>query len=732
MTLGLVCLLAWSAGIALAGVSGVLRLELGVLAICLGAASAAVGSALRPAVYGLGLAFLLLGVGRVELAPAPAALDPTQVARLAGQQVSVRGSVTDDPKPQSQGYEAVIQSFAEAGSGALTGLHSRLLVQVRSQVEPAPGDEVEVSGRLALPRDRPGFDRRTELALKGIQFELRPAQLRVLKAAGGIRAAPLWLRERYRAAIAELLPPPHAQVLVGVVLGVRSGIPAQLQQDLIVTGLVHLLVLSGLKVAILARLARAALFPLLGRLAVVPVLVLIALYALAGGATPAALRATGMGALALVAAQVGRPTYVWTSLAAAAAGMLGWQPELIWDVGFQLSFAGTAAIILLTPGLEARLHWLPGVLREPFAVTAAAQIGTAPFMASGFHLLSPVAPVANALVLPLLPALVAAGLLITPLSALPPIGQLAAVPLAALLAYLDQVAGLLARVPAAAVPVPAISLLGGVAYYAALGAALVAQRSGGRTRRGAVVAGVVLPLLVAGGELVQWSRPDTSATVLAVGQGQAVLLSGSGGRVLIDGGSSPTRLAAQLGARLPPWVRALDGLVITGTGAAHVGGLAGFDRSVETVVLPAGAKGGTAWRGVALAQLARGAEVLQVHAGQRVSLAGFQIDILSPEVGGDAVQLGLRVSAGHGSTFCDMADLDTDSQQAAAPRLARLGGCTELLVPDAGRSAPAPDLLKAARASRLLVSDGGGQLARDLPRSGIYRTSEEGDIAVSL
>ncbi|MDQ6898875.1 MAG: hypothetical protein M3072_05105, partial [Candidatus Dormibacteraeota bacterium] len=275
-------------------------------------------------------------------------------------------------------------------------------------------------------------------------------------------------------------------------------------------------------------------------------------------------------------------------------------------------------------------------------------------------------------------------------------------------------------------------LAGGVAYYVALAAALVVQRSSGRTRQGALAAGVVLPLLVAGAEMVQWSRPDTSATVLAVGQGQAILLSGSGGRVLIDGGSSPTKLATQLGARLPPWIRALDGLVITGTGAAHVGGLAGFDRSVDTVVLPAGAKGGTAWRGVALAQLARGAQVLQVHAGQRMSLAGFQIDILSPEVGGDAVQLGLRISAGHGRTFCDMADLDFDSQLAAAARLVRLGGCSELLLPDAGRSAPAPELLKAARAGRLLVSDGGGQLARDLPRFGVYRTSEEGDITVSL
>ena len=727
MTHGLVCLLAWSAGIALAGVSGVLQLEFGVLALCLAATAAALSSVVRPALYGLSLVFLLLGVARVELAPAPAVPDPAQIAQLAGQQATVRGTVVEDPKPLGQGYEAVVQPLDGAAP------RSRLLVQVRSQVEPAPGDEVEVSGRLVLPRDRPGFDRRSELALKGIEFELRPAQLRVLSPAGGIRALPLWLREKYRAAIAGLLPPPYAQLLIGVVLGVRAGIPAQLQQDLIATGLVHLLVLSGLKVAIFARLARAALFPLLGRLAVVPVLALIVLYALAGGATPAALRAAAMGGLALAAAQAGRPTHVWTSLAAAAAGMLGWQPELIWDVGFQLSFAGTAAIILLTPGLEARLHRIPGLLREPFAVTAAAQIGTAPFMASGFHLLSPVAPVANAFVLPLLPALVAAGLLIAPLALVPAAGQLAAIPVAALLTYLEQVAALLARVPAAAVPVPATSLLGGLAYYAALGAAVVAPRSSGRARRTALVAGVVLPLLVAGGEMVHWSRPDTSATVLAVGQGQAVLLNGPSGRLLIDGGSSPGRLAAQLGTRLPPWVRELDGLIITGTGAAHVAGLAGFDRSVGAVILPAGPKGGTAWRGVALAELARGARVLQVQAGQRLHVAGLQVDILSPEAAGiDAVQLGLRVSGGNGRAFCDLADLDADAQQAVAARLARLGGCSDLLLPDAGRSAPAPELLAAARASRFLVSDGGGQLARDLPRTGVYRTSEEGDITVRL
>src|SRR5207249_349851 len=95
------------------------------------------------------------------------------------------------------------------------------------------------------------------------------------------------------------LPAPHAAMLLGIVLGVRQGIPAALENALIATGLVHLLVLSGLKVAVFARMVQGVLAPILGRLATWPALALIGLYALAGGATPAAIRASAMGGLAI-------------------------------------------------------------------------------------------------------------------------------------------------------------------------------------------------------------------------------------------------------------------------------------------------------------------------------------------------------------------------------------------------------------------------------------------------
>src|SRR6202030_2002786 len=226
-----------------------------------------------------------------------------------------------------------------------------------------------------------------------------------------------------------------------------------------------LLVLSGLKVAVFARIAQGAIRPLLGRHATWPALALIGVYALAGGATPAAVRAALMGGLAIAAQRLGRPAHVWTSLALTAAAMLGWRPELAWDVGFQLSFAGTAAIILLTPGIERRLPWMPQFVREPFAVTCAAQV--------------------------------VAGLVLGPLSVLPDLARVVAVPIAGVLAYLEQVAYLLARVPAAAVSIPRFPAWAGVAYYGAVGPAIAAGQMRGRARRIALLGAVGAPVLIA-------------------------------------------------------------------------------------------------------------------------------------------------------------------------------------------------------------------------------------------
>jgi competence protein ComEC len=732
---GLVVALAWCATLAATVVLLPMQPKVGVIAVAAAGPVLALGIVMRPALLAFALAAALLGVGRAELPPSDAQA-PVRAASAVGAAVVMTGRVADDARSTAGGAEALVEPSAMTAIGAALTDVGNLLVRWRGPEVAGFGDRIKAAGKLALPRDLPDFDRRAYLAQRGVFLELDATSFDVVQGGGGVAALPSFLRAGYVSALDGALPSPHAAMLLGIVLGIKQGIPPGLQQALTATGLIHLLVLSGLKVAVFGRIVQGALVPVLGRMATWPALGLIALYALVGGATPAAVRASAMGGLAIVATHLGRPSHVWTSLALTAAAMLGWHPELAWDVGFQLSFAGTAAIILLTPGIARRVRFLPHVLREPFAVTCAAQVGTAPMMAADFHVISPVAPVANALTLPILPVLVAAGLVLGVVGFLPELARLAAIPIAGLLMYVEQVAYLLARVPAAAIAVPAMPAWLGLAYYSALGPAVAAAHLKGSHRKASIAAAVIAPVLISTTALAAWANSPPQAIVMNVGDGQAVLLRGPQSVLLVDGGPSPARLAAELGTQLPPWQRGLDALIITAPGLGHVGGLTGLDRSATVVVVPAGELSGSAWRSAALEQATRGARIKTAIAGSTFTLGGFELQVLAPERGapGDepgAADLAFRAVAPDGRSFCDFSDLDLDAQTVAAIRLR--GSCTYLLLPSGGRSRLSPALERAAITSSttLIASRGPGRLATGYPPD-VVRTDQEGTITLPL
>ncbi len=729
----LVIAVSWSSALAAAVVIAPSQSWIGALAVALAIPCLALAIAIRPAVLALALMAALLAVGRAEL-PSLDAGAATRAVALAGQTATITGHVADDTRAAAGGSEVLVEPDLILVSGSPVAGVGNLMVRWRGPAEAGFGDQLNATGKLALPRDLPSFDRRAYLAQRHAYLELDTAGINVTDPASGIAALPSWLRTRYIAAVLAALPAPHAAVLLGVVLGIRQGIPPALQQALIATGLVHLLVLSGLKVAVFARIVQSALRPILRGYATVPALCFIGLYALAGGATPAAIRAAVMGGMAIAAAGLGRPSHVWTSLAATAAAMLAWRPELAWDVGFQLSFAGTAAIILLTPCIEGRLQWLPLFFREPFAVTCAAQIGTLPMMATDFHLLSPVGPVANALVLPILPFIVASGLALGPLSVIPDLARVAALPIAGLLAYIEQLAYLLARLPAAAIPVVRFPTWAGLAYYAGLGAVIAAGHVNPRRRALALGTAVVAPALIAVTALCMWAISPPQVSVLAVGNGQAILFRSAQGVILVDAGPSPARLSDELGQILPPWQARLDLVAITAPGLGHIAGFAGLDRPAGTVLIPDAQLTGSAWRSAAYTAVARGAKVMRARAGDLLEAAGFKLEVISPEPGapGDqvgAAYLGLRVVAQSGRSFCDLSDLDLDAQTIAASRLA--GSCTYLLLPAGGRTRLSPDLERVTSNAQLIASLASGRLARDFPKT-VLRTDQEGTITLPM
>jgi competence protein ComEC len=287
----------------------------------------------------------------------------------------------------------------------------------------SPGDEVEVdaSGLRGLDR-RPGADSADALEREAVEGVATAPQVFVLANAGpSLATLIVGAQARLIGAVNAELPEPAAALLLGIAFGIHQPLSPDVRAPLQDAGLIHIVVVSGLKVVLviglLSALARVLEWSRARTLLVaVPV---IAAYVLISGAGPAAMRSALMAGAAMLAATGGRRIDPVPMLALVAALKLGLSPALVDDPGFQLSFLGTAGILVLSAPIAARLPG-PRILAEPFAMTLAAQVATLPIMAGTFGVIALGGPIANALVLPLLPVMIVAGGVGATLSALHP------------------------------------------------------------------------------------------------------------------------------------------------------------------------------------------------------------------------------------------------------------------------------------------------------------------------
>ncbi len=539
------------------------------------------------------LAALALGLWRDE-----ATRPPTGAAGLAyysGRDVAIVGTVTGEPEVLDRGetIRVAVESLT-LDNGAARRVSGTVLVHLGALTPLSYGDRLSLGGTLAPPPILPGGSGgayRAYLAAQGIVTVMDYPRLQRLGGGNGnpLLALAVALRSFMERGIQHVLPAPENALLLGILLGTRTRALGDLTAPFVATGMIHVVAVDGLKVSIFVgtvyRLSRRVLG---ARLAPLPALTALLLYVLLTGATPAGLRSALMWTLALAAAHVGRRSDGATSLALAAALLTLATPRILWDLGFQLSLSGTAAIVLLTPGIERRLARLPAAVREVTAVSLAAQAGTVPLVAAGFAQVSLVAPLANALLLPLLGPIIVLGAPAALAGALiPALGALPGLPVYPFLALLAVAVGALARLPLAAFPSASWPLAVVAAYYLLLGlAARGPLRAEGPLPRDRFVDGPRLvwlrPVAALGAAVallaatVAWQAPRGRyvLSVLPLGASQGLLLTTPGGRAaLIDAGDTPSALNATLGSRLPFWRTRIDMMALSGVDRAHVGGL---------------------------------------------------------------------------------------------------------------------------------------------------------------
>lgn len=194
-------------------------------------------------------------------------------------------------------------------------------------------------------------------------------------------------------------PKPQSELLSGILLGVKSNLSREFKAALVATGTIHVVVVSGYNIVLLASFI-LLLAPFFGRKKVTFLaLVTIVLYTVLVGFSAPTLRALIMGSVTLLAVLLGKRTIAIYSLIVAALIMLLINPEYIFDISFQLTFAATLGVLLFTKAFERKLNKFPKWFRETLATTLAAQSLVIPLLFYYFGTVSLLSPVVNTLVL---------------------------------------------------------------------------------------------------------------------------------------------------------------------------------------------------------------------------------------------------------------------------------------------------------------------------------------------
>lgn len=658
---------AWIAGAVAAAILGVAAWPLAIAIAAIALTAALVRHDARTVCYAAALPAIFIGaVARFELHDdGPAADDVVHYA--GGPEVRLRAILRDDPDIRDTSQQFVV-SVREMES-AREWVPASGRVQVRAGLFPRyhSGDVVEITGQLELPADTSSDNYAEYLAQRGIHSTSSFAKIRRIGHDDDnlLRAGLLSVRRRLSHALAVSLPEPQASLAQGVLLGRRSALPGDLNDDLNATNTSHLVVVSGANVVLVSAFSASLLTWIFGRRRALWLSIAVVMgYMLLVGLSPPVVRGTIMGSLLVVSQVTGRRTNGLVSILFAAGIMIGVSPYAVRDVSFQLSFAATAGLVFLSGPLHdwsvagitrlLRRETVPSAISTlvvgPVSMTAAAIIATEPLIALNFERFSMVAIPANLLVVPVFGLILLTSTLAAVGGLIPHAHLVLGAPAYYLLTYWIAIAGWLASLPGASISFDGFNSQWAFTSYVAITAAAFAiLRRVGRPREGALqgaiqwrrfgpfAAGAAPAAVLVVTAAFAFNGPSEPqrlrVTVLNVGQGDAILIQTPGGQdILVDGGPGGAVLRA-LGDELSWRDRSIEMVVVTHPDGDHTYGLVDvLDRyDVGRVIAGPGRRGSGQVAALAGAVRAEGLEIETPATGTTFDLGGgVLLEVIGP------------------------------------------------------------------------------------------------------
>ncbi len=331
------------------------------------------------------------------------------INKYSGKSVEVYGYISDEP--QIKDFNQSFTLKAEQISGDSVEIYIK--VSPDRYTEYNYGQHLKIIGKINTPRNFKSnggrtFDYTNFLLKDGISFEMKKPIINILEEENGnfVSKYLFKIKKGFLENIKKVMGEPHAALAGGLVVGEKSALGKDLINDFRKAGLIHIVVLSGYNITIVADTIRRILSFLprtigigLGGIGILAFGILVG-----GGAT--VVRSCIMAIIALTASLLRKDYNVSRALFIAAALMLIQNPLILfYDPSFQLSFLATLGLILLSSPIEKKLGFITEKLgiRGLVASTLATQVFVSPYILYMMGQLSIIGIVVNIIVLPIIP-----------------------------------------------------------------------------------------------------------------------------------------------------------------------------------------------------------------------------------------------------------------------------------------------------------------------------------------
>ena len=311
------------------------------------------------------------------------------VRQFYDQEVELIGTVSGDLETDEGGTRLRLNNLKFGTEKKETA--GEMFVTLRKNETIARSDEIRISGKM-----RAGFG-----TYVGYMYQPKVSAIRRPEPGDLVLNLRNWFAERIR----RLIPEPEVNLGLSYLLGMRTGLDDKLDENLRTVGLVHIVVASGAHLSILVEIARK-IFGKISRFSgLLFSVILVLAFMTMVGFTPSIMRAGIMTILSLSAWYVGRKIAPWRLILLVAAGTLMVNPSFIINLGWLLSFASFAGIMILGPKFQ-RLFFgtkKPGFVAGVIMTTLSATLMTLPIVLYYYGQISLISVVANLLILPTLP-----------------------------------------------------------------------------------------------------------------------------------------------------------------------------------------------------------------------------------------------------------------------------------------------------------------------------------------